>query len=208
MAKYTDADCRLCRREGCKLYLKGERCLTKKCAFERRPQAPGVHGAENARKKVSEYGLQLREKQKVRRFYGLQEKQFRSYYDKASKMKGKTGELMLVLLEKRLDNVVYRLGLGASRAQARQNVNHGLICVNGKNVNIPSYQVKVGDTITVREGKEDYAMFKAVKDTKIVTPKWLEFVANTLTGKVLSSPERDDIDLNIKEHLIIEKYSR
>ena len=208
MAKYTDADCRLCRREGCKLYLKGERCLTKKCAFERRPQAPGVHGAENARKKVSEYGLQLREKQKVRRFYGLQEKQFRSYYEKASRMQGKTGELMLVLLEKRLDNVVYRLGLGASRAQARQNVNHGLICVNGKNVNIPSYQVKVGDVITVREGKEDYSMFKAVKDTKIVTPKWLEFDANTLTGKVLSSPERDDIDLNIKEHLIIEKYSR
>ena len=123
-------------------------------------------------------------------------------------MKGKTGELMLVLLEKRLDNVVYRLGLGASRAQARQNVNHGLICVNGKNVNIPSYQVKAGDTITVREGKEDYAMFKAVKDTKIVTPKWLEFDANTLTGKVLTNPERDDIDLNIKEHLIIEKYSR
>ena len=123
-------------------------------------------------------------------------------------MQGKTGELMLVLLEKRLDNVVYRLGLGASRAQARQNVNHGLICVNGKNVNIPSYQVKVGDVITVREGKEDYSMFKAVKDTKIVTPKWLEFDANTLTGKVLSSPERDDIDLNIKEHLIIEKYSR
>lgn len=208
MAKYTEADCRLCRREGCKLYLKGERCLTKKCAFERRPQVPGAHGAEAARKKVSEYGLQLREKQKVRRFYGLQEKQFRSYYDKASKMKGKTGELMLVLLEKRLDNVVYRLGLGASRAQARQNVNHGLICVNGKNVNIPSYQVKVGDTITVREGKEDYAMFKAVKDTKIVTPKWLEFDANTLTGKVLTNPERDDIDLNIKEHLIIEKYSR
>ena len=208
MAKYTEADCRLCRREGCKLYLKGERCLTKKCAFERRPQVPGAHGAEAARKKVSEYGLQLREKQKVRRFYGLQEKQFRSYYDKASKMKGKTGEIMLVLLEKRLDNVVYRLGLGASRAQARQNVNHGLICVNGKNVNIPSYQIKVGDVITVREGKEDYAMFKAVKDTKIVTPKWLEFDANTLTGKVLTNPERDDIDLNIKEHLIIEKYSR
>ena len=208
MAKYTEADCRLCRREGCKLYLKGERCLTKKCAFERRPQVPGAHGAEAARKKVSEYGLQLREKQKVRRFYGLQEKQFRSYYDKASKMKGKTGELMLVLLEKRLDNVVYRLGLGASRAQARQNVNHGLICVNVKNVNIPSYQIKVGDLITVREGKEDYAMFKAVKDTKIVTPKWLEFDANTLTGKVLTNPERDDIDLNIKEHLIIEKYSR
>ncbi len=208
MAKYTEADCRLCRREGCKLYLKGERCLTKKCAFERRPQVPGAHGAEAARKKVSEYGLQLREKQKVRRFYGLQEKQFRSYYDKASRMKGKTGELMLVLLEKRLDNVVYRLGLGASRAQARQNVNHGLICVNGKLVTIPSYQVKVGDVITIKAGKEDYAMFKAVKDTKIVTPKWLEFDANTLTGKVLTNPERDDIDLNIKEHLIIEKYSR
>ena len=208
MAKYTEADCRLCRREGCKLYLKGERCMTKKCAFERRPQAPGIHGQEAARKKVSEYGLQLREKQKVRRAYGLLEKQFRGYYDKAAKMKGKTGELMLVLLEKRLDNVIYRLGLGASRAQARQIVNHGLICVNGKNVNIPSYQVKVGDTITIKEGKQDYAMFKAVKDTKIVTPKWLEFDANTLTGKILANPEREDIDLSIKEHLIIEKYSR
>ena len=208
MAKYTEADCRLCRREGCKLYLKGERCMTKKCAFERRPQAPGIHGQDSARKKVSEYGLQLREKQKVRRAYGLLEKQFRGYYDKAAKMKGKTGELMLVLLEKRLDNVVYRLGLGASRAQARQIVNHGLILVNGKSVNIPSYQVKVGDIITIKDGKQDYAMFKAVKDTKIVTPKWLEFDANNLTGKVLANPEREDIDLSIKEHLIIEKYSR
>jgi len=208
MAKYTGADCRLCRREGCKLFLKGDRCLTKKCAFERRPVAPGIHGQETARKKVSEYGLQLREKQKVRRAYNLLEKQFKKYYFRAERMSGKTGEVMLSLLERRLDNVVYRLGLGASRAQARQIVNHGLICVNDKNINIPSYEVKVGDVITVKESKRDYEQFKAIREAKIVTPKWLEFNSATLTGKVLANPERDDIDLNIKEHLIIEKYSR
>ena len=175
MAKYTDADCRLCRREGCKLFLKGDRCLTKKCAFERRPQAPGIHGAENARKKVSEYGLQLREKQKAKRAYGLLEKQFRGYYEMAERTKGKTGEVMLSLLERRLDNVAYRLGFGSSRAQARQIVNHGLLTVNGKKVNIPSYQVKIGDVIAVKENKRDLDLFKELKDLKIVVPKWLEF---------------------------------
>lgn len=208
MAKYTDADCRLCRREGCKLFLKGDRCLTKKCAFERRPQAPGIHGAENARKKVSEYGLQLREKQKAKRAYGLLEKQFRGYYEMAERTKGKTGEVMLSLLERRLDNVAYRLGFGSSRAQARQIVNHGLLTVNGKKVNIPSYQVKIGDVIAVRENKKDLDLFKELKDLKIVVPKWLEFNPAELSGKVVANPQREDIDLNIKEHLIVELYSR
>lgn len=208
MAKYTDADCRLCRREGCKLFLKGDRCLTKKCAFERHQQAPGIHGADNARKKVSEYGSQLREKQKVKRAYGVLEKQFRSYYEKAEKTKGKTGELMLSFLERRLDNVAYRLGFGTSRAQARQIVNHGLLTVNGKKVNIPSYQVKVGDVIAVKENKKDLDMFKDLKDIKIVVPKWLELDPAQLSGKVIANPQREDIDLNIKENLIVELYSR
>ena len=208
MAKYTDADCRLCRREGCKLFLKGDRCLTKKCAFERHPQVPGIHGADNARKKVSEYGSQLREKQKVKRAYGVLEKQFRSYYEQAERTKGKTGELMLSFLERRLDNVAYRLGFGASRAQARQIVNHGLLTVNGKKVNIPSYQVKVGDVIAVKENKKDLDLFKDLKDIKIVVPKWLELDPAQLSGKVIANPQREDIDLNIKENLIVELYSR
>lgn len=206
MAKYTGADCKICRREGCKLFLKGERCLTKKCAFERRPNVPGVHGA--ARKKLTEYGLQLREKQKVKRAYGLQEKQFRGYYEKASTMRGKVGENMLSLLERRLDNVVYRMGIGASRAESRQIVNHGHITVNGKNVNIPSYLVKADDVIAIKENKRELAMFKELKDVKVVMPKWLEFDANKLTGKINALPQRDDIDLNIQEHLIIELYSK
>ena len=173
MAKYTGADCKICRREGCKLFLKGERCLTKKCAFERRPNVPGVHGA--ARKKITEYGLQLREKQKVKRAYGLQEKQFRSYYEKANTMRGKVGENMLSLLERRLDNVVYRMGIGASRAESRQIVNHGHITVNGKTVNIPSYIIKVDDVVSIKENKRELQMFKDLKDVKVVMPKWLEF---------------------------------
>ncbi|MBQ0017299.1 MAG: 30S ribosomal protein S4 [Clostridiales bacterium] len=208
MAKYTKADCRLCRREGCKLFLKGDRCISKKCAFERHPQAPGLHGADNARKKVSEYGLQLREKQKVKRAYGLLEKQFRGYYEEAEKSKGKTGELMLSLLERRLDNVAYRLGFGSSRAQARQIVNHGLLTVNGKKVDIPSYEVKIGDVVAVKESKKDLELFKALKEIKIVVPKWLELNAADLTGKVVANPQREDIDLNIREHLIVELYSK
>ncbi len=206
MAKMIGADCKQCRREGCKLFLKGERCTTKKCALERRPVAPGQHGA--GRKRVTEYGTQLREKQKVKRAYGILEKQFHKYYEEAERMKGVTGENMLSLIERRLDNVVYRMGIGSSRSECRQIVNHGQITVNGKTVNIPSYQVKVGDVIAVKENKKELDMFKQLKGMKIVMPKWLEFNSDTLEGKVLALPTREDIDLNIKEHLIIELYSR
>ncbi len=206
MAKYTGADCRLCRREGCKLFLKGERCLTKKCAMERRAKVPGVHA--DSRKRPSEYGLQLREKQKVKRAYGLLEKQFRKYYVMAEKQTGKVGENMLSLLERRLDNVVYRMGIGASRAECRQIVNHGHITVNGKVVNIPSYIVKVGEVISIKESKRNKEMFKELKDVKVILPKWLEFNVSTLTGKIVALPQRDDIDLNIQEHLIVELYSK
>lgn len=206
MAKYTDADCRLCRREGAKLFLKGERCLSKKCAMERRPVNPGQH--PNTRKKPTEYLTQLREKQKVKRAYGLQEKQFHGYYEEASRLRGKTGENMLSLLERRLDNVVYRLGLGSSRAACRQLVNHGHITVNGKAINIPSYQVKVGDVISVKESKRKKAVFADVKGSRVIVPKWLEFDSEKLTGKVNLLPARDDIDLTIAEHLIVELYSK
>ncbi len=206
MAKYINADCRLCRREGTKLFLKGERCTSKKCAIDRRPTTPGQH--PNSRKKPSEYAIQLREKQKVKRAYGLLEKQFRGYYETAARMKGKTGEVMLSLLETRLDNVCYRLGLGSSRAQARQIVNHTHILVNGKCVNIPSYQVKVGDVISVKEKSVKSELFAGVKEARVIVPKWLEFDSSKLTGKVLSLPARDDIDLTIAEHLIIELYSK
>lgn len=206
MAKYTDAKCRQCRREGCKLFLKGERCTSGKCAMDRRPVVPGQHGA--ARKKISEYGLQLREKQKVRNAYGILEKQFANYYEKATRSKQTTGFALLQMLELRLDNVVYRMGIGSSRAEARQIVTHGHITVNGKKVNIPSYQVKVGDVISIKESRQDLEMFKELRELKIVMPKWLEFNNETLTGKILALPERDDIDLNIKENLIVEYYSR
>ena len=206
MARTIEPDCRQCRREGRKLFLKGERCTTKKCAMERRPVIPGQHGA--SRKRVTEYGLQLREKQNVKRMYGILEKQFRKYYEDAVKMKGVTGANMLSLIERRLDNVIYRMGIGASRAECRQIVNHGQICVNGKRVTIASYRVKVGDVITIKENKQDLEMFKDLKGMKIVMPKWLEFNTETLTGKVLALPEREDIDTDIKEQLIVESYSR
>ena len=204
MARYTGPVCRLCRREGAKLFLKGDRCYSDKCAFNRRPVPPGQHG--QGRRKVSEYGLQLREKQKMRRAYGLLEKQFRSYFDKASRVKGlTTGTALLQLLELRLDNVVYRLGLGVSRAQARQLTLHRHILVNGKRVNIPSYQVQTGDVITVKEGSQSIDIFKAVKENGVSNvPKWLEMDADKLTGKVLSKPERDDVDLTLEEHLVVE----
>ena len=205
MARNTSPDCKQCRREGCKLFLKGERCLTK-CAFDKRPVAPGPHAA--ARKKVSEYGLQLREKNKVRRAYGVLEKQFRIAYEKATRSKEGTGWALLKSLELRLDNVIYRFGLGVSRAEARQIVNHGHITVNGKKVNIPSYQVKAGDVIAVKESKQSLEMFASLKGLKVNTPKWLEMNTEALTGKVLALPEREDIDLNIQEHLIVEYYSR
>ena len=206
MAKYTNADCKLCRREGVKLFLKGERCASKACAMERRPVAPGMHGA--SRKKPSEYNIQLREKQKAKRAYGLLEKQFRAYYEEAERMTGVTGENMLALIEKRLDNVVYRMGIGSSRAQSRQIVNHALITVNGKTVDIPSYQVKVGDIIAVKESKKDNALFKELRGAKVVMPKWVEFDTETFVGKVIDNPKREDIDLTINEQLIIELYSK
>ena len=206
MAKYINADCRLCRREGTKLFLKGERCTSKKCAMEKRVGAPGMH--PTTRKKPSEYLIQLREKQKVKRAYGLLEKQFRGYYDEAARMKGKTGEVMLSLLERRLDNVVYRLGLAASRAMARQIVNHTHILVNGKVVNIPSYQIKVGDVISVKEKSSKSELFAGIKESRVIVPKWLEFEPAKLTGKVIALPARDDIDLTIAEHYIIERYSK
>lgn len=205
MAKNTSPSCKQCRREGTKLFLKGERCLTK-CSFDKRPVAPGPHAA--ARKKVSEYGTQLREKNKVRRAYGMLEKQFRIYYERATASKEATGWALLKMLELRLDNVVYRLGLGVSRAEARQIVNHGHITVNGKKVNIPSYQVKAGDVVAVKESKQTLEMFAGLKEQKINTPKWLEMDMKNLTGKVLALPEREDIDLGIQEHLIVEYYSR
>lgn len=206
MAKQIGADCRECRREGCKLFLKGERCTTKKCAMERRPVAPGQHG--EGRKRVTEYGTQLREKQKVKKAYGILETQFRRYYEEAERQKGATGPIMLTLIERRLDNVVYRLGIGASRSECRQIVNHCQITVNGKTVNIPSYQVKVGDVIAVKESKKELEMFKALKGMKVIMPKWLEFDSEKLEGKVVALPSREDIDLGIKEHLIVELYSR
>ena len=205
MAKITSPDCKQCRREGCKLFLKGERCLTK-CSFDKRPVVPGQHGT--GKKKVSEYGLQLREKNKVRRAYGVLEKQFRLYYEKATRSKEGTGWALLKSLELRLDNVVYRLGLGVSRSEARVIVAQGHITVNGKKVNIPSYQVKAGDVISVKESKQNLEMFASLKGLKVNTPKWLEMNTEALTGKVLALPEREDIDLNIQEHLIVEYYSR
>ena len=208
MARTIEPDCRQCRREGCKLFLKGERCTTKKCAMERRPVIPGQHGNSKRRVAFSEYGTQLREKQKVKRMYGILERQFREYYEKAKKVEGATGEQMLISIECRLDNVVYRMGIGRSRKQARQIVNHGLITVNGKRVNIPSYSVKVGDVIAIKENKQNNECFKDLKGSKIVMPKWLEFDTNTLSGKILALPMREDIDSDIKEQLIVEFYSR
>lgn len=206
MARYTCADCRQCRREGQKLFLKGERCTSKKCAMEKRPVPPGQHGT--ARKKNSEYAIQLREKQKAKRAYGLLEKQFHIYYEKADRMKGVTGENMLSLIETRLDNVVYRMGIGSSRAQSRQIVTHGHITVNGKTVDIPSYLVKKGDEISIKENKRDNAMFKELRGAKIVMPKWVSFDTETFVGKILDLPKREDIDVAVNEQLIVELYSK
>ncbi|MCD8295693.1 MAG: 30S ribosomal protein S4 [Clostridia bacterium] len=209
MATYRDAKCRLCRRENSKLFLKGDKCYMAKCPFEKKHTAPGQHGAAAARKKTSEYGRQFREKQKVKRIYGVQEGQFRAYYEKADRMKGITGENMLSLLERRLDNVIYRMGIGVSRAQARQLVNHGHFLVNGRKVNIPSYIVKAGDVIAVKENKTDNKFFENVKTTKVGNlPKWLEFDPEKLEGKVLALPQREDIDSQISEHMIVELYSK
>ena len=207
MAKYTGPACRLCRREGAKLFLKGERCTSGKCSFDKRPTPPGLHGA--GRKKASGYSVQLREKQKAKRIYGLCEKQFRGYFEKAENMRGITGENILILLERRLDNVVYRMGIASSRSQARQLVSHAAITVNGKSVNIPSYLVNKGDVIAVKEAKTENAYFKALKEEKTVNmPKWVEFDNAKLSGKVVELPTREDITQDIEEHLIVELYSK
>ena len=208
MARYTGSVCRLCRREGQKLFLKGDRCYSDKCAVSRRAYAPGQHG--QGRRKVSEYGTQLREKQKVRRAYGILEGQFKHYFEMANKKEGVTGENLLQLLERRLDNVVYKLGLAVSRAEARQLVSHAHFTVNGKKCNIPSYLVKPGDVISVRESSRSSEKFKSIvesTDGRIV-PKWLDMNRDTLEGRVVALAERDDIDLPIEEHLIVEYYSK
>lgn len=206
MARYTGPSCRLCRREGEKLFLKGDRCYSDKCALSRRESAPGQAGAR--RTKLSNYGIQLREKQKVKRYYGLLEKQFRDTYERAEKMQGITGENLLSLLERRLDNVVYRLGFGSSRKEARQLVNHGHFMVNGKKANIASIRLNVGDVIAVVEKSNSSAKFKELAEKAATTPKWLEANAEKLEGKLVALPVREDIDLPIEEHLIIELYSK
>ena len=207
MARYTEAVCRMCRREGQKLFLKGDRCYTK-CALENRSYPPGQHG--QGRSKSSEYGQQLREKQKARRYYGVLESQFRSYYEMAERRQGKTGENLLSILECRLDNVVYRLGFAMSRAEARQMVSHGHFTVNGRKVNIPSYQVKPGMVITLKESSRGLEKIKAnvEANSSRPAPKWLEYDANNQIAKVVGVPARDDIDLPIEEHLIVELYSK
>lgn len=208
MARYTGPVCRLCRREGVKLYLKGDRCYSDKCAIVTKAYAPGQHG--QSRKKASEYGIQLREKQKVRRIYGVLEKQFRNYFAKAEAQKGVTGENLLRLLESRLDNVVYRLGMASSRVDARQLVRHGHFTVNGKKVNIPSFLVKAGDVVAVREGSKSSPKIEAIAASIAhrTPPTWLELDKENLVGKVINLPVREDIDLPISEQLIVELYSR
>jgi len=209
MARYTKAVCRLCRREGTKLYLKGERCYTDKCAITKRPGKPGEHTQER-RGKMSDHGLQLREKQKVRRTYGLQEKQFRRYFKEAERQQGITGENFLKILESRLDNVVYRLNLARSRPEARQIVLHGHVMVNGRRVNIPSFLVKEGDVITIKEKSRGLAHVKEILETNEGrgVPSWLEVDLEKATGKVLGEPRREDLDMEFEEHLIVEYYSR
>lgn len=209
MARYTGAVCRLCRREGQKLFLKGERCYSGKCAISRRSYAPGQHG--QARKKYSEYGLQLRAKQKARRYYGVLEKQFAHYFDLATKIKeGKKGENLLAILESRLDNVVYRLGWASSRAEARQLVVHKHFNVNGHKANIPSLLVKVGDVISIDEKSRDNTKIKSVieANSSRIVPKWLELNSEKFEAKKLAMPAREDIDLDVEETLIVELYSK
>lgn len=209
MAVYHDARCRLCRREGMKLFLKGARCLTDKCAFERRGYAPGEHG-KNRRAKETNYGLQLREKQKARRIYGLLERQFRHTFAKASEAKGVTGEVLLQMLERRLDNVVFRLGLAASRSAARQLVRHGHFTVNSRNVDIPSFQVRPGDEVKVRDKSRELAVIKNSLDSRKGqgVPDWLELQTEKLAGRVLHVPSRASIGVPINEQLIVELYSK
>lgn len=209
MARYTGAVCRLCRREDMKLFLKGERCYTDKCGYERRSYPPGQHG-QNRRRKRSDYGEQLREKQKVKRIYGVLERQFRLYFAEADRRKGITGENLLVMLERRLDNVAFSLGFASSRNQARQLVRHGHILVDGKKTTIPSYQVRAGQTISVKESSRKNELIRASLEsaTGRGVPEWLTLSAESFTGKVQSLPSREDIKLPIQEQLIVELYSR
>ena len=209
MARYTGSVCRMCRREGTKLFLKGEKCFSEKCALGKRPTPPGQHGQARQRK-PSEYGMQLREKQKCRRAYGLLETQFYKTYERATNMKGITGDNLLSLLERRLDSVVYRLGFANTRRQARQLVNHGHFTVNGNRVNIPSYLIKTGDVVAVSEKAASNAFFKKLKedDAFVAAPKWLDRDKNTLQGKVIAMPTKADIDFDIAVHLIVELYSK
>ncbi len=208
MARYTGSVCRLCRREGTKLFLKGDRCLSGKCAVEKRPTVPGQHG--NGRKQVKEYGLQLREKQKAKRYYGVLENQFKGYFEKAEKTEGVTGENLLSLLERRLDNVVYRIGLADSRKEARQLVTHGHFRLNGKKVNIPSMIVRAGDVITLREASRSSEKFKALIESlnTRITPKWIELDKGQVVAKIAALPQREDVDFPFEEHLIVELYSK
>lgn len=208
MARYTEAVCKLCRREGQKLFLKGARCYTDKCALTRRAYAPGQHG--QGRKKTSEYGMQLRAKQIARRYYGVLEGQFRGNYEMATKMEGKTGDMLLTILESRLDNVVYRLGWASSRAEARQLVVHGHFTVNGHRVDIPSYLVKEGDVVAIAEKSRSSAKIKAVVEENAARPcpKWLEVNRDNLEGKVIGKAAREDVDLEVDETLIVELYSK
>ncbi len=208
MARYTGPVCRLCRREGTKLYLKGERCTSGKCAIDRRSTAPGQHGAAN--KKMREYGLQMREKQKTRRYYGVLEKQFVNYYEEAARKEGMTGENLICLLERRLDNVVYRMGFAASHKEARQLVLHGHFTLNGKKVNIPSLIVKAGDVVAVKESSRDSVKIKALAEAaaSMTAPKWLEVKADAMTAKVVTLPAREDVDFDFNEQLIVELYSK
>ncbi|PKM90570.1 MAG: 30S ribosomal protein S4 [Firmicutes bacterium HGW-Firmicutes-12] len=208
MARYVGPVCRLCRREGMKLYLKGDRCYTEKCAIDRRAYAPGQHG--QGRKKVSEYGIQLREKQKTRRIYGVLERQFSNYFDKAERQPGITGENLLRTLERRLDNVVYRLGFASSRSEARQLVTHNHFSLNGHKANIPSMLVEVGDVISLKQKSVKSAKFQDIKEniTHKSPPTWLELDGEQLTGKVVALPTREQIDVPVDEHLIVELYSR
>ena len=208
MARYTGPACKLCRREGKKLYLKGERCTSGKCALERRSTAPGQHGADS--KKMREYGMQLREKQTTKRYYGVLEKQFRNYYDEAARKEGMTGENLLVLLERRLDNVAYRMGMAECRRDARQLVRHGHFTVNGKKVNIPSFIVKAGDVVAVKESSRSSDKFKGLAEAEggAIAPKWLDADKKNFTAKVVALPAREDIEFDFNEQIIVELYSK
>ncbi len=209
MARYVGAVCRLCRREGMKLFLKGERCYTEKCAIEKRNFPPGQHG-KTRKAKLAGYGVQLREKQKVKRIYGVLEDQFRRYFEAAERQRGITGETLLQLLERRLDNVAYRMGLATSRPQARQLVRHGHVQVNGRKVDIPSYSIRVGDVISVRAtSQKDVAVQHALEEVKgRGVPEWLSFDVEKMSGRIVSLPTREQINLPVQEQLIVELYSK